>query len=587
MIFVRTGGWRLAAARWPVDGGPVYRPMRRFNQMTRRLLGVVLASIATSAAATDAWAERKVALVIGNGKYTWDEISRLPNPSRDAQAMYRKLDALGFEVSLHTDLGSVKLSRAVDRFVDEAEGADVALFFYAGHSYTHKDQNYILPVDIEISKEDDLNFAKTLQQVLERIESVATTRLVFFDACRNELDTSRFFGRTPSRGNGDTRSRGLSPLTFVDDGTFVAYSTAANELASDGDGDNSPFTDALVAHLDKPNITIKDMMTDVTRQVKSVTGGEQIPFTRNNLSDHFFFNKIELESVTQSPQQVAKDEVLGNSARVFERGLTPQLETLGRSEELESWRAANDSGLYETYYEDYCVDRDGRFCKYALARMNTNNDPAIQENKHIATDCDQYSNPKDPDRIGSGIDDAVLRASPSMREKAARACRQALQLFPDEPRIMYQFGRILQAQDQYETAAFWYQRAADKNYPISQLALAKLRLRGNGVAKDPAEAIFLLNGAANAKLASAQTLLGVIYATGHGVPANLDRAIGYLRQASDRQDADADALLYLGKLYEEGSGDLPRDIEKAKQYYRQAAAHGSAAAERRLARLTR
>lgn len=562
--------------------------MRWFNQMTRQLFGVVLALIATSAAATDAWAERKVALVIGNGEYTWKEISRLPNPSRDAQAMRGKLEALGFEVSLHTDLGAIALSRAVDRFVAEAEGADVALFFYAGHSYTHNDQNYILPVDIEIWNEDSLQYAKTLQQVLERIESVATTRLIFFDACRNELDTSRFFGQTPSRGDGDTRSRGLSPLTFVDDGTFVAYSTAENEFASDGDGDNSPFTEALVANLDKPNITIKDMMTDVTRHVKDATGGEQIPSTKNNLSIHFFFNKTEPEQEpVTSPQQLAKDEAFGNSTQVFERGLTQQLETLGRSEELESWRAANDSGLYETYYEDYCVDRDGRFCKYALARMNTNNEPAIQGNKHIATDCDQYSNPKDPDRIGSGIDDAVLRASPSMREKAARACRQALQLFPDEPRIMYQFGRILQAQDQYETAAFWYQRAADKNYPISQLALAKLHLRGNGVAKDPAEAIFLLNGAVNANLASAQTLLGVIYATGHGVPANLDRAMGYLRQASDRQDADADALLYLGKLYEEGSGDLPRDIEKAKQYYRQAAAHGSAAAERRLARLSR
>jgi hypothetical protein len=228
--------------------------------------------------------QTRFALVIGNSKYT--DLPKLTNPTNDARATVDALRDLGFDVTLVMDTSEVNLRRAVRRFADQSSQADLTLVYYAGHGAQVNGENYLLPVDMEIPHtEADIELSSL--KVDDLINSVrSTTKILFLDACRD--NPALFKNLVKGRGTGTT---GLAPanashLTRMKPGggVFIAYATDAGSVALEGDGEHSPFTQALLRNLKKP-ISIDDMFSLVTREVSLVTKGMQRPYKYASLEN--------------------------------------------------------------------------------------------------------------------------------------------------------------------------------------------------------------------------------------------------------------------------------------------------------------
>jgi hypothetical protein len=233
-------------------------------------------------------AEKRVALVVGNSAYV--HANALPNPANDAADMARALAEVGFEVILGLDLSKQAFDGKVRDFARALEKADVALFFYAGHGLQASGRNHLVPVDAKLQVERDLDFeAISLDFVLKQMEldREGKTNIVFLDACRDNP-----LARNLARSMG-TRSaaigQGLAQVqTGV--GTFIAYSTQPGNVALDGEGRNSPFTEALARDLRQPDRNLTAVMIEVRKEVLAVTGGKQVPWDHSALTGDFYFH---------------------------------------------------------------------------------------------------------------------------------------------------------------------------------------------------------------------------------------------------------------------------------------------------------
>ena len=249
-------------------------------------LSLVLAFVAT--AQGPALAAKRVALVLGNSAYA--HAPPLPNPVNDANDIAAKLQAMDFTVSLAVDATKAETDVIMREFANALEGADVAIFFYAGHGLQVAGQNYLVPIDAKLAKERDLEFeAVRLDFVLKQMElgREDKTNVVFLDACRDN-PLSRSLARTMG-----TRSASIGKgLAQVDAGvgTFIAYSTQPGNVALDGSGKNSPFTAALVQRMTEPGKNLTSVMIDVRKDVIAATQGQQVPWDHSSLTGDFFFD---------------------------------------------------------------------------------------------------------------------------------------------------------------------------------------------------------------------------------------------------------------------------------------------------------
>ena len=145
----------------------------------------------------EARAEKRVALVIGNAAY--QNTAPLNNPSNDAADMAAALQRLGFDVVEGRDLDKRAMERLIRQFGIKLAGADVALFFYAGHGLQVGGQNYLVPTDARLASEGDVDFESLpLDLVLKQMEREAKTSLVLLDACRDN-PLARNLARTWAR----------------------------------------------------------------------------------------------------------------------------------------------------------------------------------------------------------------------------------------------------------------------------------------------------------------------------------------------------------------------------------------------------
>jgi hypothetical protein len=237
--------------------------------------------------AAPASATKRVALVIGNSAYEHAPV--LQNPQNDAEALSAVLNKLGFEVVTGIDLSHVDFAQTVGQFRKKLKGADVGLFFYAGHGLQVNGENYLAPVDAELEYEDRLEFeAVTLKAILRLMERAAGTNLVFLDSCRDNP-----LARNLARGMG-TRSTAIGQgLARVEAGigTMIAFATQPGNVAADGKGDNSPFATALIRHIATPGIDISELMRRVRVDVLEETGRKQIPWNHSSMTAPFVFKK--------------------------------------------------------------------------------------------------------------------------------------------------------------------------------------------------------------------------------------------------------------------------------------------------------
>ena len=236
--------------------------------------------------------ERRVALVIGNSDYK-DRSLALINPKNDADAIAGVLKSLDFEVQLVINVGKRDMDGVLERFARLAATADSALFYYAGHAIQYQGKNYLMPVDAvledEISVRYNLVSVDDARSALDRVSGV---QIMILDACRNNPIADRF-NRSPSGGQtrGVSATRGLARIDKTQ-GMVVAYATAADDVALDGDNTaNSPFTSALIKEMQEPGLEIGTMFRRVAHDVNASTGGRQRPETSINLLSEYYLNQ--------------------------------------------------------------------------------------------------------------------------------------------------------------------------------------------------------------------------------------------------------------------------------------------------------
>jgi uncharacterized caspase-like protein len=249
----------------------------------------------------------RVALVIGNGAYR--AATPLPNPPNDAAAMDRALRSVGFDVVTVRDAEYQLMSRAIREFGDRATGAEVALFFYAGHGLQVSGHNFLLPVNAQIDELGDLRYeAFTLSLVLAELEDADPgLSVVVLDACRNNPITRQLARQSEVLGRSAGVNEGLA-RTEAATGTLIAYATAPGELALDGDGRHSPFTEALTRWVVEPDLEVGLMFRRVRETVVEMTEGAQVPWVEESILGEFYFNP---GSGGQAPQTVAAPGAAG------------------------------------------------------------------------------------------------------------------------------------------------------------------------------------------------------------------------------------------------------------------------------------
>jgi len=256
--------------------------------MFKRMIAVLAIIIAGTAPAL----AKRVALVIGNGAYL--NTVQLPNPANDAQTMAAKLRGLGFEVVAGQDQTYTEMRRSVMDFAKKAYGAEIALLFYAGHGMQIAGQNLLIPVDARIEDETSLDFETiSVDFILRQMSKDVKVQMVFLDACRDNP-----LARTLARRMGPSRSgnvgAGLAEIKMQEtggEGSVIAFATSPGDVALDGDGANSPFTSALIRHIDTPNASIQTVMTRVTGDVYQETEKRQRPWVNASLIGEVFLNK--------------------------------------------------------------------------------------------------------------------------------------------------------------------------------------------------------------------------------------------------------------------------------------------------------
>jgi uncharacterized caspase-like protein len=245
-----------------------------FPKLRRFLLAALLLLVCQPA-----WAEKRVALVLGNSAY--QNVARLPNPANDGAVIASTLKNAGFDVvdSRH-DLPAAETRRALREFADRARDADIALVYYAGHGIEVDGTNYLIPVDARLERDTDVyDEAFSLDRVLLAIEPAKRLRLVILDACRDNPFAKSMKRTVASRAIG----QGLAKVEPTSPNMLIAYSAKAGSTALDGDSKNSPFTIALAKHLTTPGLDVRRAFGFVRDDVLKNTSNRQEPFVYGSL----------------------------------------------------------------------------------------------------------------------------------------------------------------------------------------------------------------------------------------------------------------------------------------------------------------
>ncbi len=268
-------------------------------------LAAAFAVLAAPASAQDAL--RGVALVIGNGDY--EHLAPLANPPDDADAIEELLSDLGFDSVRRTDRDADDLAKDLERFVEDAEDADVAVLYYAGHGVEAGGENWLVPVDADISALDAAAVKLVpVSDVIRRLRETVPVTIVLLDACRDNpfpdgalLKTAANADPVPLSAGGltvtDTRGAGSlakadEPASSIDNlGIVIGFAAAPGQVALDGtEGENSPYAAALIRHIAAmAGEEFGTVMRMVAEEVYLKTDGRQRPWVNESLRRLLYF----------------------------------------------------------------------------------------------------------------------------------------------------------------------------------------------------------------------------------------------------------------------------------------------------------
>lgn len=546
--------------------------MRRTLLVGWVALGLIVGCVVSAAA------ENRVALVIGNSEY--ENVSALDNPVNDASDLAIALEGLGFEVFLGLNQSQAGMAALTRSFSEAIPSADVSLFFYAGHGFQVSGENYLVPVDAQISAAQDIvTQTVSMTDITRELENSGGLRLVFLDACRD----NPFGGQVIDAD----LSSGLARMGDAAD-FLVSYATQPDNVAYDGTGRNSFFTEALLSHIYTPGQDVGDLMISVRKDVLAATGGRQIPWENSSLTRQFRFDNSPVTAseetllfqvavsaddpqlmqlyVDRYPQGAHVGDVVAYLETADQVGTRTRKLSIGDTDEQAErlWQLAQRSRmrpLLEFYLEQY---PDGAHA--AQARRLLQSIPA-KEDTTPGGICERLAtHPRDRTAKQPGVPFAQLKKNAI---SAIQACSAAAAQSPELPHYTALLARATIAAGDVERAIQLYQQAADSGDLRAMVSLAQLYDAGMGVEKDQERALKLNEKAAEAGSLDAMINLAVALFEGAGIPQDMDRAIGLLKQAAEQ--GSAKATFNLGVLAQDGITDTPA---AALEYFKRAAREG-------------
>ena len=261
-----------------------------------------LASNVTYAATGD-----RIALVVGNSGY--QNTPALANPKNDATKIAAALQSLDFEVMLITDASQREFGDALLSFERKIDGASHALFFYAGHGMQLRGENYLLSVDAKVRNQHLIDSeAVRLSHVLGIMEARAETSIAFIDACRDNPLANALRDQLPDQARSLGLGRGLALISGAYRDSLVAFATTPGDIAYDGTGQNSPFTKALLNHIDTSGIEVSTMLKRVSADVLETTEGKQRPEVVSQMSREFYF-RLSVGTVEARPSTLDNESM--------------------------------------------------------------------------------------------------------------------------------------------------------------------------------------------------------------------------------------------------------------------------------------
>ena len=428
-----------------------------------------------------AHAERRAAIIVGNSEYPF---APLTNPRSDAKLIANTLTELNFDVLLFYDVKKSAAKDLKDAIRAHLLGADMAVFYYAGHALQYNGQNLLLPVDTRISSAKEVAAdAMMLNDLIDIVKDDPVGMKVFIlDACRN---------------NPAAKEKGLQQgLAYTEAGSgqvLVAFATSAGEVAYDGTGINSPYSSALANALVIPNLDVYDTFRTVRGDVRQATGGAQIPWITGSIETKFVFRQgdtgkqvAEAEHAAEASGGLTIDEVLwsfisdSQNPEDFERFVKVFPNSRYAAEAAEKSRvkvaALTERGLYvngnlvstsiaaeapieasgKALSEEFVFQQAGERAVSETFRVWPSNLPDTQRGmRALVTDCDLYAaDPNDPQRQVPGVTNGLVNV-----RDALRACAFSLAADINNPRLQFQFGRVLEIARRYSWAEHFYELA--------------------------------------------------------------------------------------------------------------------------------
>jgi outer membrane protein assembly factor BamD (BamD/ComL family) len=304
--------------------------MKRLGSIAATLVGGALLLALSGVAAV---ANKRVALVVGNSSY--QNVGRLPNPSKDADAVAQMFKKAGYEVSLLKDVGNLDFKRGIRKFEDAASDADIAVVFYAGHGIEIGGTNYMIPVDARLATDRDArDEAIELERIIESVEPAKKLRLVILDACRDNPFLAGMKRRQAMRA---AVGAGLGPAPDLGSEILIAYAAKQGSTAEDGNGEHSPFTTAILNNLTEPGLDIRLAFGRVRDEVIKITSSRQEPYVYGSLGG----TNVSLVPVPDRPKIVDQDKVR------FDYELVMKVyEKVGTKKPLEVFLEQYPTGLY-------------------------------------------------------------------------------------------------------------------------------------------------------------------------------------------------------------------------------------------------
>lgn len=531
------------------------RLARLFPPALRAVLPLILLLwLAGAAAAQDRWA-----LVLGVSRYDSPQIAPLQNTLNDARTIASALNDMGFKVYYLENAARAEVEGAMDRIAREQPGAEVGVFYFAGHAVQLEGQNLVLPADIRpVSGEALRGSAVSVNELVARMSAIGTQSLVvILDACRN----------SPLPGE-SASGTGLA-LVDAPANTIIAYATAPGAVAFDGAGANSPYTAALASALQGAEQDFRDVLRLVRARVRLATGGAQTPWYIDNTR----------APVMIRPKRDIAPEVLVEmvSGREISLSTTAWL-TIAESA---------DPRDFEQYVELFPEDQLADIAKRQITEIEEEEAPAfplmeIEVEGPVreipgglmaqVTACDILA-------TGAGDSWALVEPVPHdlVNTRAAlRACIEAVKADPGNGRLTNHLARVLRLAGRYEEALHYYEMAAGQGNPTAYMGISAFYRQGIGVAPDHARAFEAARQGALLGSPAAQLMTGIFFREGWGVQQSYPEAMRWIALAV--QNADRNAFVAYGDFYRKGLG-VEVDEALAVDYYRKAAVLGSSDAE--------